>query len=249
MINKIIFLLLIFLYLILCQESNKTKDVQEQKVNPKSMKDINSTNSTKKIPEGSNRPFNISINEMDTILLCTLVVQESVKKQKKDIEKVQKRLNLTIPNSVYDKVGTDIFEKCNKEINITLVNKYFKNLTFMNDFKWEKVFDDYTKIDFEKYSNESDLRYTMTQQVLMYKYHKVNEIYRQKRADEREKYQNENKKIRIGNYDMDNIPSSIKLGIFLVILITFFGGCFYFLKTLQKKPLEKKKKEKKKKTQ
>ena len=246
MINKITFLLLIFLYLIICPESNKAKDAQEQKVNPEQMKD---TNSTKKRPEDSNRPFNISINEMDTIMLCALVVQESVRKQKDDIEKVQKRLNLTSPNSVYDKVGTDIFEKCNKEINITLVNKYFKNITFVNDFEWEKVFDDYTKIDFDKYKNESDLRYTMAQQILMYKYHKVDEIYRQKKADEREKYLNENKKIRIGNYDMDNIPLSIKLGIFLVILIIFFGGCFYLLKTLQKKPLEKKKKEKKKKTQ
>ena len=243
--NKITFLLLIFLYLILCQESNKTKDAQEQP-----MKDTNSTNSTKKKrPEGSNKPFNISINEMDTIMLCTLVVHESVKKQKKDIEKVQKRLNLTNSNAVYDKVGTDIFEKCHKEIDIALVNKYFKNLTFIKDFKWEKVFDDYTQIDFDKYSSESDLRLTMAQQVLMYKFRKVDEIYRQKLADDREKYQNENKKIRIGNYEMDKIPSYIKLGIFLVILIIFFGGCFYLLKTLQKKPSEKKKKEKKKKTQ
>ena len=246
MFNKITFFLLIFLYLIFCKESNKTKEAQEQKVNPEPMKDVNST---KKRPESSDRPFNMSINEIDTIMLCTLVVQESVKKQKKDIEKVQKRLNLTSPNAVYDKVGTDIFEKCNKEINITLVNKYFKNMSFVNDFKWEKVFDDYTKIDFDKYSNESDLRYTMAQQILMYKFRKVDEIYRQKRADEREKYEKENRKIRIGKYDMDNIPSSIKLGVFLVILILFFGGCFYLLKTLQKKPLEKKKKEKKKKTQ
>ena len=246
MINKISIVLLISLYLILCQESNKTKEAKEQKVNPESMKN---KNSTKRRPQGSTIPDNISTNEMDTILLCTLVVQQSVQKQKKDIEKVQKRLNLTNSNLVYDKVGTDIFEKCTKEVNITLVNKYFKNLTFIKDFKWEKVYDDYTKIDFDKYNNESDLRLTMSQQILMYKFHKVDEIFRQRRADDREKYENENKKIRIGKYDMDNIPTSIKLAIFLVIVIIFFGGIFYLLKTLQKKPMEKKKKEKKKKTQ
>ena len=48
---------------------------------------------------------------------------------------------------------------------------------------------------------------------------------------------------------MESIPSSIKLGVFLVILILFFGGIFYFLKTLDRKPKDKKKKEKKKKIQ
>ena len=192
MINKITFFLLIFFYLIICQESNKTKDSQKQKVNPEPMKD---TNSTKRRAKSSTIPHNISINEMDTIMLCTLVVQQSVQKQKKDIEKVQKRLNLTNSNLVYDKVGTDIFEKCTKEVNITLVNKYFKNLTFIKDFKWEKVYDDYTKIDFDKYNNESDLRLTMSQQILMYKFHKVDEIFRQKRADDREKYNYYNQKI------------------------------------------------------
>ena len=251
---KITFFLLIFFYIILCQEATKTKESQEKKestVNPESIKELNSTNET--LSHGKQRrkqdsvPFNISINEMDTIMLCTVVVQESVKKQHTDIEGVQKRLNLSSPNQVYDKVGTDIFEKCNREINITLVNKYFKNLTFVNEFKWEKEFDEYAKIDYDRYANVSDLLYTMSQQVLMYKFHKVEEIYRQKRADEREKIQNENKKIRIGKIDMESIPSSIKLGVFLVILILFFGGIFYFLKTLDRKPKDKKKKEKKKK--
>ena len=54
---------------------------------------------------------------------------------------------------------------------------------------------------------------------------------------------------KIKEIDMDSIPSSIKFLIFLVILVLLFGGVFYFLKTLEKKPKDKKKKEKKKKTQ
>ena len=78
----------------------------------------------------------------------------------------------------------------------------------------------------------------------MYKFEKVEEIYNQKKVEDREKYQKENRKIRIGEIDLEKIPSSIKLFIFMIILFLFFGGIFYFLRTLQKKPKEKKKKKK-----
>ena len=148
---------------------------------------------------------------------------------------------------LYEKVGTDIFEKCNKKIDIKIVNKYFKNLSLIKDFEWEKSFDEFSKIDFDKYHNASDLTYTIEQQLLMYKFNKVNELFRQKRADQREVFEAENRKIRIGQIDMDSIPLSFKLGIFLVILVLFFGGIFYFLKTLDKRPKDKKKKDKEKK--
>ena len=172
-----------------------------------------------------------------------------MKKIQKEVDSIQKRLNVSNVNQIYDKIGTDIFEKCNKKMDIKVVNKYLKNLTLFNDFKWEKDFDEIIKIDPDKYANQTDLRYTMDQQVLMYKFNKVNEQYRQKRADQRENIEMENRKIRIGKLDMDSIPLSIKFGIFLVIIIIFFGGIFYFLKTLEKKPKDKKKKEKKKKIQ
>lgn len=189
----------------------------------------------------------MSNDEMDKIMLCTVVVQEIIKKSQNDIEKVHKKLNLSNVNMLYEKVGTDIFEKCNKKIDIKIVNKYFKNLSLIKDFEWEKSFDEFSKIDFDKYHNASDLTYTIEQQLLMYKFNKVNELFRQKRADQREVFEAENRKIRIGQIDMDSIPLSFKLGIFLVILVLFFGGIFYFLKTLDKRPKDKKKKDKEKK--
>ena len=182
-------------------------------------------------------------------MICTIVVQETMKKIRTNVEEIQRRMNLSTANPIYEKVGTDLFESCNQKIDIKLVNTFIKNLTYMNNFKWGKEFDELAKINFDKYNNETDLRLTTDQLTLMYKYQKVDELFRQKRADERDKIDKENQKIKIGEIDMESIPTSVKFLIFLVIIILFFGGIFYLLKTLEKKPKDKKKKEKKKKTQ
>ena len=260
--SKKLFLLLISLSLIICQETNKTEEPKE--TNKESIETNETHTEFDPTNDGKNNtharrqqrrdfkskiPFNMTIDEMDTMIFCTAIVQESIKKQKEKIEALLKKFNISNSNPIYEKVGTDIFENCNKNLDIKIVNIYMKNLTFFNNFKWRKEFDELTKVDYDKYNNGSDLRLTMEQQILMYKYQRVDELFRQKRADEREYIDNENKKIRIGQIDMDSIPSSIKFLVFLVILVLLFGGVFYFLKTLEKKPKDKKKKEKKKKTQ
>ena len=60
--------------------------------------------------------------------------------------------------------------------------------------KWQKEFDDLVKVDYDKYNNETDLRLTMDQQILMYKYQRVDELFRQKKADERDNIDRENQK-------------------------------------------------------
>ena len=260
--NKIFFLFLSLL-LILCQEANKT-DEKKETVEPQTnnvelpkvetIKESNTTtketNYTHRKPhKKSKNPFNMTMNEMDTMMFCTFIVQDRVKTDKSKLESLHKRLNISDMNRVYEKVGTDIFENCFKNIDINLVNKYMKNLTYANNFKWRKEYDEISKIDYDKYNNMTDLFLSMDQQVLMYKFQGVNELYRQKKADERDNIDEENRKIKIGQIDMENIPTSFKFIVFLVILILLFGGVFYLLKTLEKKPKEKKKKEKKKKTQ
>ena len=214
--------------------------VNAQEVN--STTQINNNTEGKKVID-SKKAFNMTIDEMDTMMFCTIIVQESMKKHEKKIKEIEKKLNVSNKFAT-EKISTDIFEKCNKNIDIKNVNYYIKNLTFLNTFKWEKNFDELSKIDFDKYKNKTDLEYTMDQHVLMYKFEKVEEIFRQKRAQERERYEKENQKIRIGKIDLENIPQSFKLSIFLCILILFFGGIFYFLQKLQRKPKEKKKKKK-----
>ena len=202
-------------------------------------------NNTKKIVD-SKKPFNLTIDEIDTMMVCSIIMEEKIKKYSSKIEKLQKKLNITTPELVVNKISADVFEKCNKRIKIEKVNNFIKNLTFVNEFQWEKNFDVISEINFEKYNNKSDLDYTTNQQVLMYNFQKAEEVFKQKQMEDRERYIKANQKIRIGNLDLENIPQGFKLGIFLIIFLIFFGGIFYYLKGLNKKlgtnPKKKKKK-------
>ena len=204
-------------------------------------------NTTKKVID-SKKPFNITIDEIDTMMVCAIIMEEKIKKYSSKIEYIQKKLNVTTPELLTNKISADIFEKCNKLLTIKEVNKYIKNLTFVRNFEWEKNFDKISEINFDKYKNISDLEYTVNQQVLMYNFQKAEEVFKQKQMEDRERYIKANQKIKIGNLDLENIPQGFKLGIFLIIFLIFFGTIFYNLKGLNKK-LGANSKKKKKKTQ
>ena len=222
------------------------KDDYDIKVGNETLNDSFSDRQRQRPKYDKNRPFNMTDNEMDTMIFCTFVIQGSLQGKRNEIEKIQKRMNLTSPNQVYEKVGTDMFEKCNLLVDIKIVNKFVKNLTYFDNFKMDKSFNIYCDVDFDKYNNITDLSLTMEQQILMYKYQSVEEVFRQKRADQREEYEQEEKKIKIGSIEIDQIPNYVKFTAFLVVLLIIFGGIFYFLKTLEKKPKDKKKNKKKK---
>ena len=230
-------------------KENVTEDTTDEIINEE-IEETNRTtnyNYTRKRPEYDKfRPFNLSFDEMDKMIFCTFVIQHMLKERKTELENIQNKMNLSSPNSIYEKIGTDMFEKCNKKADIDVVNKYVKNLTYFDNFKFEKNFKSLVDVDFEKYNKESDLVLTMDQQVLMYKYQSVEEVFRQKRADQRETHEKENQKIKIGSLELDQIPNNVKFTAFLVILIIIFGGIFYFLKSLEKKPKDKKKNKKRK---
>ena len=208
----------------------------------------NKTSNTTKTLIDSKKSFNLTVDTIDTMIFCSIIMDEKVKKYASKIEKLQKKLNVTTPELVSNKISVDIFEKCNQNIKIERVNKYIKNLTFVEDFYWEKYYDLISDIDFDVYKNISDLEYTTNQTLLMHHYQKAEEIFKQKQDEDRERYIKANQKIRIGNLDLENIPQNFKLGIFLIIFLIFFGGIFYFLKGLNKK-IGSNPKRKKKKTQ
>ena len=208
----------------------------------------NKTSNTTKTLIDSKKSFNLTIDTIDTMIFCSIIMDEKVKKYSSKIEKLQKKLNVTTPELVSNKISVDIFEKCNQNIKIERVNKYIKNLTFVEDFYWEKYYDVISDIDFDVYKNISDLEYTTNQTLLMHHYQKAEEVFKQKQDEDRERYIKANQKIRIGNLDLENIPQNFKLGIFLIIFLIFFGGIFYFLKGLNKK-IGSNPKRKKKKTQ
>jgi len=198
-----------------------------------------------------NRPYNLTIDEMDTMIFCSIIVQETLRARKDELENITKKMNLSSSNQVYEKIGTDIFEECNKKANIILVNTFIKNLTYINNFRWDKNFETLAIINLRKYNNESDLILTQSQRVLMYLYQRVDELFRQKFADQRDNNIEQEKKInnpkiKIGNIDVDNIPNSIKFGAFLIVFISLFGGVMYLLRNMEKKPKDKKRDKKKK---
>ena len=216
------------------------EDIEEIKEN------VNKSSYRKRPEFDKDRPFNLTYDEMDKMIFCTFIVQETIREKKEDFEAIQKKMNLSTPNPIYEKLGTDMFEKCNNKVDINIVSKFIKNMTYFNNFKMDKSYKALVELDYDKYNNESDLVLTMEQQVLMYKYQRVEDIFRQKRADLRDTIDKDNQKIKIGNLELDNIPSSIKFTAFLGVLAILFGGIFYFLKKLEKKPKDKKKNKKKK---
>ena len=216
------------------------EDIEEIKEN------VNKSSYRKRPEFDKDRPFNLTYDEMDKMIFCTFIVQETIREKKDDFEAIQKKMNLSTPNPIYEKLGTDMFEKCNNKVDINIVSKFIKNMTYFNNFKMDKSYKALVELDYDKYNNESDLVLTMEQQVLMYKYQRVEDIFRQKRADLRDTIDKDNQKIKIGNLELDNIPSSIKFTAFLGVLAILFGGILYFLKKLEKKPKDKKKNKKKK---
>ena len=237
-----ILILFLSLTLMLNQKQNEKQSTNSQY--PESKNDINSSDESSQ--QNETEPFNVTMtdDEMDTIMFCTVIVQESLRKQRKDLETAAKNMKLNNSKLFFEKLGTDYFETCYNNINISLVHKYVNNLTFDVEFKWEKSFDEYTKFDEKKYNNQTSFNFTLAQQELMYKFKKVNDLFQERSMRRRQKFEEESKKIKIGKIDMEKIPFSFKLGIFLTILVLFFGGIFYFLKTLNKAPEKKKKKKK-----
>ena len=112
MSNPKILVLILLLCIIACKEGND-KNNDNQKVS-----NFTSTNST----------LNLSIDEMDKIMFCVIIVEESIKKADYKIEETMERLKLKIPNQLIDKITTEILEKCIK-VDIKIANKYIKNLT------------------------------------------------------------------------------------------------------------------------
>ena len=150
-------------------------------------------------------------------------------------------------NPVFEKVGADIFDNCYKSIDMPTVRKYFKNLTYLGGYEWKTEFNKYIEIDYDKYLETKFFNLTQNQIILAQKFTLVKEQFKQKQAEDREKLEEEQNRLKIGNIDLENIPSNIKGVIFIIVFAIIFGGSVFLLKTLVNKP--KKKKEKKKKNQ
>ena len=215
--------------------------------NSNSHKKLNNTENT------FNKILNMSMDEMDKLMGCTFLIQEGLKKQNDELEATIKRLNISkkVKVKVAEKAGTEIFTKCVNKIDISDINVFMKNITYLGNFTWQEKFNELVKVDFSQYNNISDFELTPSERLLVNKYQKVDEFSRRRRADEQAQKEDvsefENEKIKIGNLDIDSIPKSVKMLVFLGIFGLFFGGLIYLLKSMDKKKDKKDKKDKKKK--
>ena len=229
----------ILIYFILNQSQNKSTN-------------LNKTDNDKEEIIDYTKKFNLSIDEMDKMLLCSIFIQKALSKDKDRIEALINKTNIPEDEHylVFDKIGSDIFERCYKDIDMKTVRKYFYNLSTVGDLDWDKKNDKYVEIDYDKYLNESNFNLTEEQKLLSIKFNAVKQRLTEKQKEEKEKKEKikeDQYKLKIGNFDIDNIPDNLKGFFFVLVFAIIFIGSIYLLKTLVNKP--KKVKQKKKKTQ
>ena len=229
----------ILIYFVLNQSQNKSTN-------------LNKTDNSKEEIIDYTKKFNLSIDEMDKMLLCSIFIQKALSKDKDRIEALINKTNIPEDDHylVFDKIGSDIFERCYKDIDMKTVRKYFYNLSTVGDLDWDKKNDKYVEIDYDKYLNESNFNLTEEQKLLSIKFNAVKQRLTEKQKEEqekKEKIKEEQYKLKIGNFDIDNIPDNLKGFFFVLVFAIIFIGSIYLLKTLVNKP--KKVKQKKKKTQ
>ena len=214
-------------------------------------------------------PIELSDIEMDTLILCTYLSHQALKKKyTNDIKKIADKLGVKETKKVYDKLGAEFLENCVNNIENEVVNKYITNLTYHNNFQWEKEFDEYTKIDPDKFNDTSDLKFSIDQQILLKFLKQSNEEFeRRKRQRKGQKEpekpktvqtnKNNEKKIKknvksndkgnINSFLTENILKEIIFFTWFFIIILAFGGIIYCWKKIYSNKNEENKEDKMKK--
>ena len=180
-------------------------------------------------------PLDLSVEEMDLILLCAFISQTALKNNySQDIRDIAERVGEPDIKKVHDKIGFSFFNVCLINIDNVTVNKYISNLTYHNNFEWEKKFDDYIKLDKDKYQKLSDVKFSIDDQIISKVVKQANEEFEKKKKNKnknKNKQHNINKKENINNYKSNKNKNVINNSIlneiiffigFGIIMIIFF---------------------------
>ena len=212
-----------FLIIILCQKENIT-------------------NSNK-----NENTLNISNYEMDKLMSCSYIITLKTQEDKDLIDSVKKKLNTTQQEKISAKIYTDMFEKCVNTIKEESVSKIFKNLKLVIEPEYSEEVRKLVEIDYTIYNNNQNLNLTLNQQILVYKFQKVREIFQKKKAENpKEDIENErgeeNDDFTSNTYDITKMPKYINAILFIIVFGLLFFGTYFLLKKLTYKPEKKKKK-------
>ena len=178
-------------------------------------------------------PLDLSVEEMDMILLCAFISQTALKNNySQDIRDIAERVGEPNIKKVHDKIGFSFFNVCLINIDNVTINKYISNLTYHNNFEWEKKFDDYIKLDKDKYQKLSDVKFSIDDQIISKVVKQANEEFEKKKKNKnKNKKNNINKKENINNYKSNKNKNVINNSIlneiiffigFGIIMIIFF---------------------------
>ena len=180
-------------------------------------------------------PLDLSVEEMDMILLCAFISQTALKNNySQEIREIAERVGEPNIKKVHDKIGFSFFNVCLINIDNVTVNKYISNLTYHNNFEWEKKFDDYIKLDKDKYQKLSDVKFSIDDQIISKVVKQANEEFEKKKKNKnknKNKQHNINKKENINNYKSNKNKNVINNSIlneiiffigFGIIMIIFF---------------------------
>ena len=179
--------------------------------------------------------FIMTINEMDKMIFCSILAQKALRKDKDRIQTLVNISNILF-NITLEKIEIGIMEKCLNKINMKIVNTYFKNLTYLGNYKWEKEFEEYILIDNDKYNNKNNYEMVYNQQLIVNKFEFVKEKFKLKQEEDNNKKNNEQNKSKIGNLDLGNIISNFRGVIFIIVYLFIFGCSLLILKTLVNEP-------------
>ncbi len=187
-----------------------------------------------------NEAFNMTIDEMDKMMTCSLYLNQKLEEDKKIIENTSLKFDNNKTKEKFEiKIYNDIFEYCINNINNSIINKFFFNLTYLepSDFQFNLKYN-------INYSNYLYVNLTLNkkQEDLVYKLEKVREIFEQKNILSR--YEN-SKKIKIGTIDINDISKSFKIVLIIIVLFMFIGVIYLLNNLINKKKNIKKKKKKK----
>ena len=202
----------------------------------------NITNSNK-----NDNILNMTNYEMDKLMSCSYIITLKTQEDKDLIDSVKKKLNTTQQEKISAKIYTDMFEKCVNTIKEESVSKIFKNLKLVIEPEYSEEVRKLVEIDYTIYNNNQNLNLTLNQQILVYKFQKVREIFQKKKAENpKEDIENErgeeNDDFTSNTYDITKMPKYINAILFIIVFGLLFFGTYFLLKKLTYKPEKKKKK-------
>ena len=198
-------------------------------------------NKTQEIPQDKKDLYmdKMPMEVMDKLMLCYYVTSESLYKERDLLNKTAIRCNKTFEEMQY-KVSYEKLHNCYSNITKEMTEKYIKNLESIKYPRTEELYN-YTKTDYESYTNESRYSLTIEETMTGYNLQKAKEKFE---AHQRDLYRDNKSKdsLSIAGLDFNKINPNYKIIFFLVMVSLFTFGIIYLLGVVSKKENKKKKK-------